>query len=164
MYQSSKSYGHEIGFSCAFRQPNASSHCRFLHGYSLAFKLIFESDTLDNNGWVVDFGSLKLFKQWLESKFDHTTIIAENDPNLSYFQQGHNLGVLDLVVLSGVGCENFARYVYNQAASWVLMHTREGIRVVSVTVAEHGANSATYINPTLDITQRAMKQIGVLDG
>ena len=38
-YYSTKTYGHNIGLSAVFRQPNADhSHCHFLHGYSLAFK------------------------------------------------------------------------------------------------------------------------------
>jgi 6-pyruvoyltetrahydropterin/6-carboxytetrahydropterin synthase len=38
IYKSTKHYGHNIGLSAVFRQPNADhSHCRFLHGYSLAF-------------------------------------------------------------------------------------------------------------------------------
>ena len=74
MYQSGKTYGHEVGFSCAFRQHKAQSHCKFLHGYALSFKFIFEADELDARNWVVDFGSLKSLKGWLENTFDHKTI------------------------------------------------------------------------------------------
>ena len=36
-YYSTKTYGHNIGLSAVFRQPNADhSHCHLLHGYSLA--------------------------------------------------------------------------------------------------------------------------------
>ena len=35
MYRSSKTYGHEIGLSAAFRQWRAQSHCRLIHGYAL---------------------------------------------------------------------------------------------------------------------------------
>ena len=42
IYKSTKHYGHNIGLSAVFRQPNADhSHCRFLHGYSLAFTFTF---------------------------------------------------------------------------------------------------------------------------
>ena len=34
-YLSTKTYGHNIGLACVFRQPNADhSHCHLLHGYS----------------------------------------------------------------------------------------------------------------------------------
>jgi 6-pyruvoyltetrahydropterin/6-carboxytetrahydropterin synthase len=156
VYQATKIYGHELGLSCAFRQWRAKSHCRHLHGYPLAFKLVFESDALDDNGWVLDFGGLKTFKQWLESKFDHKTIVAEDDPNLEFFQEGHDIGVFDLVVLSAVGCEKVAKHVYDNAAMWLLENKYASVRLAAVTVSEHGGNSATYINPTLDITKRAM--------
>lgn len=161
MYQSGKTYGPEQGFSCCFRQWKANSHCAQLHGYALSFKLIFESDQLDENGWIIDFGGLKTFKKWLESKFDHKTIVAADDPELEYFKDGEEKGVLDLVVLPAVGCEKFAEYVYNHAAMWLLDNGYgDRVTLVSVTVAEHGANHATFINPNLDITKRVKSVSG----
>jgi 6-pyruvoyltetrahydropterin/6-carboxytetrahydropterin synthase len=71
-YQSTKTYGHNIGLACVFRQPNADhSHCHLLHGYSLAFKFTFGCKELDNKNWAVDFGGLKPLRAWLEDHFDH---------------------------------------------------------------------------------------------
>ena len=71
-YYSTKTYGHNIGLACVFRQPNADhSHCHLLHGYSLAFKFTFGCKELDNKNWAVDFGGLKPLKAWLEDHFDH---------------------------------------------------------------------------------------------
>ena len=71
-YYSTKTYGHNIGLSAVFRQPHADhSHCKYLHGYSLAFKFTFGCSDLDNKNWAVDFGGLKPLKQWLEDSFDH---------------------------------------------------------------------------------------------
>lgn len=155
MYQSGKRYGHEVGFSCAFRQWKAHSHCNQVHGYALAFDFVFEANDLDSTNWVVDFGSLKSLKGHLEDTFDHKLIVAEDDPHLDYFRQGQKLGVLDLVVLPAAGCEKFAEYVFGAADTWLLdngYHPR--VKLVSVKVSEHGANHATYINPMLDITRR----------
>ena len=66
MFKSTKNI--ELG-SCAFRQPQAKSHCRFLHGYQLTAKFWFESDQLDENNWVVDFGALKGLKELLKNQF-----------------------------------------------------------------------------------------------
>ena len=45
MYISTKTFGHESGLSCAFRQPNAThSHCSLIHGYALAFKFKIGSE------------------------------------------------------------------------------------------------------------------------
>ena len=38
----------ELG-STAFRQPNADSHCKYLHGYQLKAELTFGCEKLDNN-------------------------------------------------------------------------------------------------------------------
>ena len=71
-YRSTKLFD---GFSCCFRQWKAKhSHCSFLHGYSLGFKLVFECESLDERNWVMDFGGLKDFKLFLEKTFDHTLL------------------------------------------------------------------------------------------
>lgn len=142
-YCSTKTYGHNIGLSCAFRQWRADSHCRFVHGYALAFKFTFEAAELDARNWVVDFGSLKSLKGVLERTFDHKTIVAEDDPQLDWFKEAHKRGVLDLVVLPAGGCEKFAEYVYGVADVW--LHDNgyaPRVRLRSVEVMEHGANSA----------------------
>ena len=62
-YYSTKTYGHNIGLACVFRQPNADhSHCHLLHGYQLAFKFTFGCKELDNKNWAVDFGGLETFE------------------------------------------------------------------------------------------------------
>lgn len=149
-YQSTKRYGHEVGLSCAFRQWRADSHCNQLHGYALAFKFVFECDVLDDKNWAVDFGGLKAIKRALEYHFDHTTVIATDDPLLEKFRALHDAGGLTLRELEAVGCEKFAQFAYNMADSWLRQEfplnerRRRGLRVVSCEVSEHGANSAIY--------------------
>ena len=145
MFLSTKTFGHEAGFSCAFRQHRAESHCRLLHGYALAFDFVFEATELDVRNWVVDFGGLKSLKGILEDTFDHKTIVAEDDPNLAWFSEGYRLGVLDLVVVPAAGCEMFAQMVYEVTEQW-LKDAGYGGRVTlrSVRVSEHGSNSAIY--------------------
>ena len=74
LHRSTKTYGHDLGFSVAFRQWRAQSHCRLLHGYSLAFRFEFAAEELDPRNWVVDFGGLKGLKAMLEQNFDHKTV------------------------------------------------------------------------------------------
>ena len=115
-YYSTKTYGNDRGLSCAFRQWRSThSHCSLIHGYSIGIRLTFEADTLDSRNWVMDFGGLKKFKQWAEYMFDHTTLVAEDDPQLEAFKKlaeikgGYkNLGVIDLRIVPAVGCEKFA--------------------------------------------------------
>lgn len=144
-WQSTKTYGHDLGFSCAFRQWKAESHCRYIHGYALGFKFIFETDELDVRNWVVDFGGLKSLKSMLEDTFDHKCVIAEDDPEIEYFRQGHDLGVLELVIVPAGGCEKFAELVYEVAQQWLRdAGFAPRCRLASVEVMEHGANSAVF--------------------
>jgi 6-pyruvoyltetrahydropterin/6-carboxytetrahydropterin synthase len=144
-YQSTKTFGHHLGLSVAFRQHKAGSHCRFVHGYALAFRFVFEADELDERHWVVDFGSLKSLKGWLEDTFDHNVIVAEDDPQIAWFREGHRLGVLDLVELPAAGCEKFAEYVFGATETWLEANGyTPRCRLVSVEVMEHGANSAIF--------------------
>lgn len=144
-YQSTKTFGHHLGLSVAFRQHKAGSHCRFVHGYALAFRFVFEANELDERHWVVDFGSLKSLKGWLENTFDHKVIVAEDDPQIAWFREGHRLGVLDLVELPAAGCEKFAEYVFGATETWLEANGyAPRCRLVSVEVMEHGANSAIF--------------------
>lgn len=160
-FYSTKTYGNDRGLSCCFRQWRAThSHCSLLHGYSIGIKLIFESDTLDSRNWVMDFGGLKLFKDWAEHMFDHTTVIAEDDPERETFERlnqiggGYNdQGIIDLRIVEGVGCEMFAKLCYDKMSELLEemkqnKHSRYpvngNVRLVSAEVFEHDANSAIY--------------------
>ena len=144
--RATKTYGHELGLSCAFRQHRAASHCRFLHGYALAVRLEFEAADLDENGWVLDFGGLQPVRAWLVGHFDHRTLIAEDDPALPAFRSLHEAGVIDLNVVDAIGCEAFSLQVFEQVRAWLV---RAGhaprVRLLSAEVREHGANSAATL-------------------
>lgn len=149
-YQSTKTYGQDVGISCCFRQPKAThSHCSKLHGYALGFKFVFEAETLDELNWVMDFGGLKELKQRLLETFDHKLVVAGDDPEIGVFQSMHNLGIADVLIFpSGVGCEKFAQRGFYLAQDVVAKtqppFQNHRVRVVSCECSEHGANSATY--------------------
>jgi 6-pyruvoyltetrahydropterin/6-carboxytetrahydropterin synthase len=146
MFKSVKTFGHEVGLSCCFRQWRAThSHCSKLHGYALSLQIEFEANTLDERNWVVDFGGVKDLKESLQQVFDHTLVIAQDDPLISTFRELHLAKACDLVVLPNVGCEAFAEHVFNMATQWLKNHRMtDRVRISRVTVAEHGANSAVY--------------------
>ena len=143
-YYSTKTYGHNIGLSACFRQPNAHSHCKFLHGYSLQFKFVFSCDSLDERNWVVDFGGLKPLKAWLENTFDHKVVLDKEDPHMDAFVELQSKGLAELTLLNGVGVEKFAEHAFNFADKLVKEMTNNRCYVVSCECAEHGANSAIY--------------------
>lgn len=149
-YRVVKKYGHELGLSACFRQWRAThSHCSLLHGYALAFTFTFEADELDECNWTVDFGGLKWLKQQLVETFDHKLLLSADDPvakdsnSLSALEQ-----IADIYILPAVGCEAFAKIAFDFAVRALERDANLAprVRVVSCECAEHGANSAIYIN------------------
>lgn len=152
MYQSTKTYGHDLGLSACFRQHRAThSHCSYLHGYALSFKFVFEAKTLDDKNWVQDFGGLKELKELLVNTFDHKLVVAYDDPQVDYIASLSGMGIADVLVLPAVGCEAFAKIAFDFAKK--ILHRDQPdpwlqeprVRVLSCECAEHGANSAIYI-------------------
>lgn len=145
VFRSTKTYDHNEGLSCCFRQWRAEhSHCRLIHGYALAFKFTFIAKELDERRWCFDFGGLKSVRQWLHEMFDHTLVVAADDPNLPEMRALGEAGLADVRILPDVGCEATARFVYEHVNSLVRRETDFRVSVESVEVREHGGNSAIY--------------------
>ena len=144
-YYSTKTYGHNIGLSAVFRQPNADhSHCHLLHGYSLQFKFTFGCEQLENKNWAVDFGGLKPLKAWLEDNFDHKTCVDISDPMKDDLLLLETKGLAEIRQFDGVGAEKFAEHAWRFADKLVREMSVDRCWVESVECAEHGANSAIY--------------------
>jgi len=121
----------------------------------------------------MDFGGLKEFKASADSMFDHTLVVAKDDPMLDRFkemsgwssntEQDNNpervqvepyrrSGVCDLRIVPGVGCEMFAKMAYDKMAELLETMKQAGsrypvlsnVKIKSAEVFEHGANSAIY--------------------
>ena len=140
MFYSTKRFS---GYSTCFRQWRAThSHCRFLHGYAMEFKVTFQGP-LDNRNWVMDFGAFKRngIKEHLSDMFDHTTIVAADDPALESFKALESQGLIQLRIIDHVGCEKFAEYVYH-----AIQDRLDGTdaTVLRVECFENGKNSAIY--------------------
>jgi 6-pyruvoyltetrahydropterin/6-carboxytetrahydropterin synthase len=131
--------------SCAFRQPFATSHCRFIHGYRLQAKFWFSCNHLDKNNWVVDFGGLKELKTLLEETFDHKTAVWSKDPDFDMFKKLEERKMIELVIFDdGVGIEKFAEFCYGVANEYVDSLTEGRCWCTKVEVWEHPDNSAIY--------------------
>ena len=78
-YKVEKYFGHDRGYSCAFRQWGAKSDCRLLHGYSLSFTICLSSSNLTKDNWVYDFGSFDFLKDFFDfwvAIFGHVLTIS----------------------------------------------------------------------------------------
>lgn len=147
-YSSTKTYGHDVGLSAVFRQWRADSHCRFLHGYALSVSFEFAAESVDANRWVVDFGSLKPIKAWLQDTFDHRTLVATDDPEFETFAALDRAGLIQMVPVPATGCEAFAELIFARTSAWLEeVGYAPRVRLARVEVREHGANSAIYRGP-----------------
>lgn len=109
-FVSTKSYHQK--FPVAYRQWKADSHCNDLHGYALSFHFEFESDNLDARNWVVDFGGLKPLKHLLEDWFDHTLLVAQDDPDREHLIKLGELKLAKITEVERTGCEGIADFLY----------------------------------------------------
>ena len=149
-FQSTKLFD---GFSCVFRQWKAeSTHCKFLHGYGISFRVWFEGE-LDERNWVWDFGGMKRAKgtidgmnpkAWMDYMFDHTTIITEDDPGLGGFKTMDNLGIIQLRIIPAVGAEQFAKYIYEKLNTFIQEETEGRVKIARIEFMEHTKNTAIY--------------------
>jgi 6-pyruvoyltetrahydropterin/6-carboxytetrahydropterin synthase len=150
IFQSTKLFD---GYSACFRQWKAEgTHCKFLHGYAVSFRVWFEGE-LDERNWVWDFGGMKRAngnidgmspKAFFDHLLDHTTIVAQDDPYLSLFESMDKDGIIQLRVLPSVGCERFAEYLYGKINTFLSEETNGRVRATKVEVYEHERNSASY--------------------
>jgi 6-pyruvoyltetrahydropterin/6-carboxytetrahydropterin synthase len=141
------------GYSTCFRQWRAEdTHCKFLHGYAVSFRVWFEGE-LDHRNWVWDFGGMKRSKgkiagmspkDYFTYLLDHTTIVAEDDPYLENFIQMAQDGIIQLRILPATGCERFAEYLYNTINAFLKEETKGRVKATKVEVYEHERNSASY--------------------
>ena len=149
-FQSTKLFD---GYSTCFRQWKAEdTHCKFLHGYAISFKVWFEGE-LDYRNWVWDFGGMKRSKTQIKGLspkdyfnylLDHTVVVAQDDPYLDKFIQMDKDGIIQLRVLPATGGEKFAEYLYEAINKFLFEETNGRVKAVKVEVYEHERNSASY--------------------
>jgi len=157
------------GYSICFRQWQAAhSHCKYLHGYAIQFKLHFEANTLDKHNWVWDFGWLKnpnlkidnmSVSEWFDYMFDHTVLVAHDDPELLKFQNLAQENIIQLRVVPQLSCEKIAQLVLekitillddvnktnNKTNNYSGQNSNQQIRLTRVDVFEHAKNCASAI-------------------
>ena len=150
MFKSTKLFD---GFSCCFRQWKAeTTHCRFLHGYGVSFRVTFEGQ-LDHRNWVWDFGGMKRAKtkidgmspkEWMDYMFDHTVLVAIDDPDLKIFQTMHDNSIIQLRVIEATGAEKFAEFIFKKLNTFVRTETNDRVHIKRVEFMEHNKNTAIY--------------------
>lgn len=143
-YTSTKSYNQIAPL--AYRQWRAGTHCDQIHGYALSFKFEFGANDLDARNWVVDYGSLRPLKNFIEEHFDHAFLVAVDDPMKEHLLKLGELGLAKITEVERTGCEGLADFLYefiNDPKGWLYENGYAGrVWCTRVEVRETDANMA----------------------
>lgn len=144
MIKSTKKF---LDFPCTHRAWRTKGHCRFIHGYSRSFHLTFICTKKDQNGWVMDFSGLKKVKAFLTYMFDHTFLVAEDDPELPLFREMDKKGLIQLRTMQNPSMEGTATFVLKEAQNIIntIVKNRRVI-IERVEVFENHKNSAIAVS------------------
>ena len=100
----------------AFRQWRGKANFLTVNFYMdiMEFKVTFTGlFPLDQLNWVCDFGSFKRngIKEHLSYMFDHTTVVAKDDPQLEFFKQLSYKNLIQLRVINDVDENSLNMYL-----------------------------------------------------
>jgi|TARA_R110002126_G_scaffold247121_2_gene390041 6-pyruvoyltetrahydropterin/6-carboxytetrahydropterin synthase len=147
---STKTY-HNFG-SIAYRQHRADSHCNLIHGYAPTFHFEFETDDLDVRNWCIDFGGLSPLKDLMTDWFDHTLLVAADDPHREILLDLGRKGLAKVTEVERTGCEGLADFLYKYINGIFLPDYEPGERVwcSRVEVRETDSNMAMRVGHRSD--------------
>jgi len=80
----------------------------------------------------------------MDYMFDHTVVIADDDPEIDKFLKLHTAGIIQLRIIEATGAEKFSEYIFNKLNDFVHTETEGRVRVTKVKFMEHGKNAAYY--------------------
>ena len=144
-FKSTKRFG---PITTGHRQWRDKGHCSYVHGYGRYVRLTFEAIELDERGWVMDFGDLKDVKSWIESEWDHRTLIAADDPAIPELKTLEEVGGINLNILPEgylPGIEESCRYLYDKLNPVIQRKTNNRVEITRVEIWETEKNQAEYV-------------------
>jgi 6-pyruvoyltetrahydropterin/6-carboxytetrahydropterin synthase len=140
MYTCSKTYS-DIPF--AHRQQKHDGHCSFIHGHNWSFKFTFGCESLDEKGFVVDFGDLKFIRQWIHDDLDHAYVYNEEDTETENLISEYPK-LFKPYRVDSCSAEGLAKHAFEKVVPLLLEHHGERVFLVSVEVQEDSKNAAEY--------------------
>ena len=69
-----------VTFAYGHRLSNYGGKCKMLHGHNARLEATIETATLNNTGFVIDFGDLKMELEKIKDIFDHRLLLKDKDP------------------------------------------------------------------------------------
>jgi 6-pyruvoyltetrahydropterin/6-carboxytetrahydropterin synthase len=127
----------EFKFDAAHRIiNNYTGKCSDFHGHCWVVVVYIEGYELDERNMLMDFNEIKVLREWINENLDHTSILWEKDPMLSYLKE--NSQKVFSTKLNPTS-EHIAQIILEKAIS---LFNNLRIRVESVEVKESCTSSA----------------------
>ncbi len=125
----------EIDFCYGHRLLHYEGKCRHLHGHNGRAIITIETESLDEQGMVIDFNEIKRrINTWIDEHIDHRMILHREDPIVPMLEKlGEPMYLLDV----NPTAENIAKLIADVARE-------QGVPVVEVRLWETPHCFATY--------------------
>lgn len=125
----------EIEFCYGHRLLGYDGKCQHLHGHNSRAVIRLESETLDDQGMVIDFSEIgRVVGRWIDDTLDHTMLLHKDDPFLAVMRDS---GEKVYVMQDNPTAENIARHIYDFVAA-------QGYPVTEVALWETSGACARY--------------------
>ena len=127
----------EFKFNAAHRIiNNYSGKCTNFHGHTWTVVVHLEGYELDERNMLMDFNEIKVINKWIIENLDHSSILWEKDPMLSYFKENSQKV---FSTKSNPTSEHLAQLILEQA---IACFNNSRVKVESVEVKESCTSSA----------------------
>lgn len=124
-----------IDFCYGHRLLDYGGKSKSLHGHNGRLEVTLESETLDETGFVMEFGDIKrTIKAWVDAHLDHAMILRKDDPFLPILREHRQS---HFAMDANPTSENVARLIFDYAVSL-------GLPVVEVRLWETPTSCAAY--------------------
>jgi len=130
----------------AHRQHNHDGHCALVHGHNWTFTFEFASESLDETGFVIDFGKLGFIREEIRARFDHAYVYNAGD-EASVRLVKSNPDLFRPLEVERCSCEGIAKYLLDVLQPRVRTETGGRVRISAVEVEEDSKNAARYAAP-----------------
>ena len=128
----------------AHRLMNHPGACRNLHGHNYNITVHIEADQLNDQGMVMDFGSVKqLIGMYINKMYDHKTVLQDTDELADILAPVMEMGSI-VTMPCPPTAENMAEALY-KGISTMFIGTCEGFRLARVDVEETATSIAVYV-------------------
>ena len=126
------------------RQPFHKGRCSLIHGHNWEIQITFESEELDENGFVVDFGELHFLKDWIDENLDHACAFSSNDPQREKIEELSEMKLIKPLFIERASCEGVAKHLFETFDAMVRRETGNRVWITRIHLLEDSKNSATY--------------------